>query len=141
MCTPISRYYKIKNSWGDNWGESGFVRFVRDKNMCGIGDACSFPTGVTNSTPVPPPTPPPAPKTQYAIHGFASGSMPIWEFTVDGDAAADLKNQMICLHGGQYVLEKATYMAPYTYCDFSAHWINARGIAAVGDTFFVGVCP
>merc|ERR1712130_447336 len=29
-------YYKIKNSWGSNWGDHGFMLIERGKNMCGI---------------------------------------------------------------------------------------------------------
>jgi len=40
-------YYKVKNSWGASWGEAGYVRLVRDKNMCGLAADGSYPTGAS----------------------------------------------------------------------------------------------
>jgi len=37
------KYFNIKNSWGTSWGAAGYIRLVRDKNMCGIADGAIQP--------------------------------------------------------------------------------------------------
>jgi C1A family cysteine protease len=39
-----SDYWKVKNSWGSGWGESGYVRLGTSGDKCGILDDASYPT-------------------------------------------------------------------------------------------------
>jgi len=37
-------YWWVKNSWGGNWGEAGYVRFLMGSNMCGMESYVSYST-------------------------------------------------------------------------------------------------
>jgi len=37
-------YWKLRNSWGTNWGESGYIRLKKGGHFCGITSAASYPS-------------------------------------------------------------------------------------------------
>jgi len=36
-------YWLVKNSWGNKWGETGYVRLARNQNECGLNSMNSYP--------------------------------------------------------------------------------------------------
>jgi len=39
-----SSYWRIRNSWGTSWGESGFIRLAQGSDLCKVSDDTTYPT-------------------------------------------------------------------------------------------------
>ena len=37
-----AKYWLVQNSWGPQWGESGYIRFAMGKNLCGLTDEATI---------------------------------------------------------------------------------------------------
>ncbi len=36
-------YWLVRNSWGTSWGDKGYIKMVRGKDLCGIADSVVYP--------------------------------------------------------------------------------------------------
>ncbi|XP_059638892.1 vignain-like [Cornus florida] len=57
-----TKYWTVKNSWGPEWGEKGYIRMQRgisaNEGLCGIAMQASYPIKTSSNNPKGPPSPP-----------------------------------------------------------------------------------
>ncbi|XP_059644182.1 vignain-like [Cornus florida] len=57
-----TKYWTVKNSWGPEWGEKGYIRMQRGisakEGLCGIAMQASYPIKTSSNNPKGPPSPP-----------------------------------------------------------------------------------
>merc|ERR1719412_2843458 len=46
----LGKYWIVKNSWGTNWGDKGYIKIKRGSTTCGIGTVCTWTDAAANGS-------------------------------------------------------------------------------------------
>ena len=82
-------FWLIRNSWGPNWGNNGFIKMQRGVGMCGAGKKCyaaecTKTSGTISNPPVMPPATPVPAQLECDVTDLLGPINGRYTFTIDG---------------------------------------------------------